>query len=69
MASRQHPDKAALDGFRLTMAAVTLFVITIISPIVIGHTHGWITVLVVVTGLAALACAFAAGMNTERWRP
>lgn len=69
MASRQHPDRAAIDGFRLTLAAVILLMITIISPIIVGRTHGWITVVAVATGVAALACAFAAGMSTERWRP
>lgn len=69
MASRQHPDKAAIDGVRQLLAAAILLMITIVSPIVAGHTHGWITVAVVITGVAALMCAFASGVNTERWRP
>lgn len=65
--TRHHPDKAWIDAARQLTAAALLLLITIIAPIVAGHTHGWITVFCVLTGVAALVCAYAAGINIERW--
>ena len=67
MASAQHPDRAMIDAFCQAGFAVVLVIITITAPIIVGQLYGWITIAVTLTGLGAMICAGAAGINLERW--
>ncbi len=65
--TRHHPDRAIVDAFLQAAMATALVTITIIAPIIVGQLYGLITIFVILTGLGAVVCAGAAGINLERW--